>query len=138
MLTGLLFWYFVKKLKSKLYAENIADRWSNRQDYLPFWNNIHFLLECCGYGDGAAGWLANLPSTCCFQKQNDCELSRAYMVDCKDVSRDGSTGYWKAYVAIGIGGFELIGAALIYILYLFIPILTPAVSSEDELDKVEH
>lgn len=115
---GLLFVTFVYSFKSNLCIENIAsDRWTNRNKHIVFWNTVHFLLECCGYGGGYAGWLPELPSSCCFQQSNNCQAKYAYKLDCKNVGCNGTTGYANGYVAVLIGVLELIGSVFIFRVY---------------------
>lgn len=134
ILTGLLFVYAVSSLKSSLRDRSVAvDRWTNRREHMVFWNTMHFLLECCGYETGAAGWLPNLPSSCCYQQTYECKLHNAYRRDCEDVCCNGATGYMNGYVSLVIGLLELVGAFFIFALYWFTIGVSPP--TDDSLEK---
>lgn len=136
ILTGMYFLSFVRgyklNIQNKAYAQ---DRWTNRRDHMVFWNTIHFLFECCGYGDGFVGWLPDLPASCCFLQSNDCKPRFAYKADCEEVSWNGSTGYLNGYVSIVIGFLELIGSVLIFILYWVKQKVLPTHSFEQPMPK---
>lgn len=117
--TGFFFVVSVRNLKSSLQDPIIAaDLWNNRGEHMIFWNTVQYLLDCCGYGEGAAGWLPDLPASCCYQQTTKCQPKLAHRSDCKHICCNYSTGYVDGYVSIGIGLLELCGAVLIFMLYL--------------------
>lgn len=120
ILTGVLYVSFVHAFKINLREKDAAAyRWTHRREFMVFWDTIHFLLNCCGYGEGNQGWLPNLPASCCFQQVPTCQPHFAFRTDCKDVCCNGTSGLMTGYVSIVIGTLELVGAFLIFILYWF-------------------